>query len=78
VILQHLGGATAYFGNKANPGHRKFGKILVNIGTIVAAFGWLLAGNETNAAVVIVVSVVLTGLSMALGSSPAKSPKKDQ
>lgn len=70
MIVQHLGGMTAYFGRKANPQHRSFGKLLVNIGRAVAAVGWLLAGNVPNAIIVAVVSIVLLGLTMML--SPAK------
>ena len=74
VIIQHIGGVTSFFGKKANPQHRSFGKILVNIGRVVAAFGWIFAGNTTNAMIVGIVSVVLLGLSLIIG--PAKSSSK--
>lgn len=70
VIVQHLGGLTAYLGNKSNPQHRSFGKILVNIGRIVAAVGWILAGNTYNAIVVGVASLVILVFALALGSDP--------
>ncbi len=57
---------------KRNPNHRAFGKILVNIGRVVAAVGWLLAGNQQNAILVAVVSVVLIGLSMVLSQNGGK------
>jgi hypothetical protein len=70
LIVQHIGGMTAFFGRKPNPQHRSFGKILVNIGRIVAGFGWLLAGNTTNALIVGVISVILLGLSLVIGPAP--------
>ena len=76
VILQHLGGVTSFLGNKPNPNHRSFGKVLVNIGRVVAGFGWLLAGNQTNAAIVAVVSITLLGLSLMLSSESPKSVKE--
>ena len=69
MIIQHLGGLTAYLGQKANPQHRIFGKILVNIGRIVACFGWILAGNTTNAIIVAVASLVIFVLALVLGQS---------
>lgn len=69
VIIQHVGGVASFLGRKKNPQHRAFGKLLVNIGRAVAAVGWLLTGKVQNAIFVAVVSVVLLGLSMALGKS---------
>ncbi len=66
MIVQHLGGVTSYFGKKANPVHRKFGRYLANIGRIIAAVGWTLAGNQTNSIIVIVATVVILILSVLL------------
>lgn len=73
VILQHIGGLTAFLGKKPNPQHRKFGKVLVLIGRAIAAVGWILGGNEQNAMVVAGVSAVLFVLSLVIGGSkPSK------
>jgi hypothetical protein len=72
LIIQHLGGLVAFLGKKKNPQHRSFGKILVIFGRIIAAVGWILGGNQRNAVIVGVVSVVLLGLALVL-DSPTKS-----
>lgn len=66
MIVQHVGGVTAYFGGKKNPVHRKFGRILAFIGRIIAAVGWTLAGNQTNSIIVIAATVVLLILTVVL------------
>lgn len=70
VIIEHLGGATAFFGKKSNPQHRSFGKIVVTVGRIVACVGWILAGNLQNAIIVAVASLVITIIALALPSKP--------
>jgi hypothetical protein len=69
VIIEHLGGAAAFFGGKENPQHRSFGKILVTVGRAIACVGWVVGGNVQNAVVVGVVSLVITAVALALPSS---------
>lgn len=78
VIVQHLGGATAYFAKKPNPQHRSFGKVLVNIGRAIAAVGWILGGNVQNAIVVAIVSLVMTALAMIVGPSKKEGPQETE
>lgn len=66
VIVQHIGGMTAFLGKKPNAQHRSFGKILVIIGRCIAGVGWILGGNQRNAIIVAVVTIILLGLSMVL------------
>ena len=72
IIVQHIGGMTAFLGGKRNPQHRSFGKILVIIGRIIAGVGWILGGNQNNAIIVAVVSIALLGLSLIVDSSSKK------
>lgn len=72
VIIQHIGGVSSYLLKKPNPQHRSFGKILVNIGRVVAGVGWIFGGNLNNAIIVGVVSIVMIGLALVVG--PAKKP----
>lgn len=61
VILQHLGGLTAFLGKKSNPQHRGFGRYLALIGRIIASVGWILGQNlnMTNIITIISSAIVL-------------------
>ena len=59
MMVQHLGGVLAFLRKKRNPQHKAFGRILANIGRMIAAVGWVLGGNEQNAMIVAGVSAVL-------------------
>ena len=78
VIVQHIGGMTAFLGKKSNPQHRSFGKILVIIGRIIAGVGWLLGGNQKFAIIVAVVSLIMLGLSLVIDTKPVESSSKSE
>ena len=67
----------AFLKNQKNPQHRKFGKILVLIGRAIAAFGWILGGNEQNAMIVAVVSGVIFILSLLLKDGGKKEEVRE-
>lgn len=66
MLVQHLGGVLAYYTKKPNPVHRKFGRYLAMMGRIIAGVGWVLGGNQTNAIIVAVASVIILILSAIL------------
>lgn len=78
VIVQHIGGMTAFLGKKPNPQHRSFGKLLVVIGRVIAGVGWILGGNQKNAIIVAIISIILLGLSMVLETNSTGSIKKQE
>ena len=67
----------AFLKGKKNPQHRKFGKILVLIGRAIAAFGWVLGGNEQNAMIVAVVSGVIFIISLFLKDGKKAESKQE-
>ena len=70
--MQHLGGVTAFLGNKRNPVHRTLGRPLATIGRIVATFGWVFAGNMNMATYVAIAACVLLLSHLIFGE---KQPK---
>ena len=69
VILQHIGGVTAFFGNKPNPQHRSFGAILANIGRLIACVGWVLGGNLNLALYVAIASAIILAITLFIPKS---------
>jgi hypothetical protein len=69
VVVEHLGGASAFFGNKENPQHRNFGKVLVVLGRGIACVGWVLGGNIQFAIAIGIISLVITVVSLVIPPS---------
>lgn len=75
IIIQHIGGLTAFLGQKPNPQHRSFGKIVSIIGRAIACVGWVLGGNLQYAIICAVVSTVIILAALALDGGSGSSKK---